>query len=92
MRAHNHFIIKSLALLKPGAILVNTARGALLDEAAPSGAPDGAVERLIWIRNWRPEWQRTYDFLQPVRLPKGTRIVAYSGQPAEAAMVSASRR
>jgi hypothetical protein len=54
--------------------------------------PDGAVERLIWIRNWRPEWQRTYDFLQPVRLPKGTRIVAYSGQPAEAAMVSASRR
>ncbi|MGA2737421.1 MAG: cytochrome c [Bryobacteraceae bacterium] len=51
--------------------------------------PDGAVERLIWIRNWRPEWERTYYFLHPVRLPKGTRIVAYSGKPAEAAMVVA---
>ena len=52
--------------------------------------PDGAVERLIWIRNWRPEWERTYYFLHPVRLPKGTRIAAYSGKPAEAAMVMPS--
>jgi hypothetical protein len=49
--------------------------------------PDGAVERLIWIRDWRPEWERTYYFLHPVRLPKGTRIAAYSGKAAEAAMV-----
>ncbi|HXM42052.1 MAG TPA: cytochrome c [Bryobacteraceae bacterium] len=49
--------------------------------------PDGAVERLIWIRNWRPEWKRTYYFLHPVRLPKGTRIAAYSGKAAEAVMV-----
>jgi hypothetical protein len=52
--------------------------------------PDGAVERLIWIRNWRPQWERTYYFLHPVRLPRGTRIAAYSGKPAEAAMVMAS--
>jgi len=49
--------------------------------------PDGAVEHLIWIRTWRPEWQRTYYFLHPARLPKGTRIAAYSGKPAEAALV-----
>jgi hypothetical protein len=49
--------------------------------------PDGAVEHLIWIRNWRPQWERTYYFLHPVRLPKGTRIAAYSGKPAQAAMV-----
>ncbi len=49
--------------------------------------PDGAVERLIWIREWRPAWERTYYFLHPVRLPKGTRIAVYSGKPAEAAMV-----
>ena len=53
--------------------------------------PDGAVERLIWIRDWRPEWARTYWFLHPVRLPAGTRIAAYSGKPAEAALVYASR-
>jgi hypothetical protein len=49
--------------------------------------PDGGVERLIWIRDWRPEWERTYYFLHPVRLPKGTRMAAYSGKAAEAAMV-----
>jgi len=48
--------------------------------------PDGAVARLIWIRDWRPEWQRTYYFLHPVPLPKGTRIAVYSGKPAEAAI------
>jgi hypothetical protein len=48
--------------------------------------PDGAVERLIWIRDWRPQWQRVYYFRHPVRLPKGTRIAAYSGKAAEAAI------
>jgi mono/diheme cytochrome c family protein len=52
--------------------------------------PDGAVEHLIWIRGWRPEWVRTYYFLDPVRLPKGTRIVAYSGQAATVAVVMRS--
>jgi hypothetical protein len=51
--------------------------------------PDGAVEHLIWIRGWRPEWQRTYYFLHPVRLPKRTRIAVYSGKPAEAAVFAA---
>jgi len=51
--------------------------------------PDGAVERLIWIRDWRPQWARTYYFLHPVRLPKGTRIAAYSGKPAEAGLALA---
>ena len=49
--------------------------------------PDGTVNRLIWIRGWRPEWQRTYYFRNPLKLPKGTRIVAYSGKPAQAAIL-----
>ena len=49
--------------------------------------PDGAVEHLIWIRGWRPQWERTYYFLHGVRLPKGTRIAAYSGKPAEVAIM-----
>lgn len=49
--------------------------------------PDGAVERLIWIRGWRPAWQRTYYFRHPLRLPKGTRVTVCSDQPAEAAIV-----
>jgi hypothetical protein len=51
--------------------------------------PDGAVERLIWIRDWRPQWERTYRFRHPVRLPKGTRIAAYSGKAAQAGLALA---
>jgi hypothetical protein len=51
--------------------------------------PDGEVRRLIWIRHWRPEWQRTYYFREPLRLPKGTRIIVYSGAPAEAEILTA---
>lgn len=39
--------------------------------------PGGAVRRLIWVRNFRPEWNQTYYFRKPVKLPKGTRIVLY---------------
>ena len=49
--------------------------------------PGGAVHRLIWIRGWRPEWQRTYYLRHPLRLNKGTRIMSYSGKPARVAMV-----
>ena len=52
--------------------------------------PDGTVEHLIWLRKWRPEWQRTYYFLQPMQLPKGTRIAAYSNKPAQAAIMLSS--
>lgn len=51
--------------------------------------PGGAVEQLIWIRDWRSQWQRTFYFRNPVRLPKGTRIFAYSGKPAQVDLVLA---
>ncbi len=51
--------------------------------------PDGAVDHLIWIRDWRPQWARTYYFARAVRLPKGTRVAAYSGKAAAVAMVLA---
>jgi hypothetical protein len=37
--------------------------------------PDGSVRRLIWIRTFRPEWNRTYWLRSPMRLPKGTRLI-----------------
>jgi hypothetical protein len=53
--------------------------------------PDGAVEHLIWLRNYREEWTRTYWFRDPVRLPAGTRIVVDATAPG-AAVISISRR
>jgi len=37
--------------------------------------PDGGTTPLVWIRNWDFDWQEQYVFAEPVRLPKGTRIV-----------------
>ena len=36
--------------------------------------PDGAVEPLIWIKDWDFNWQGSYRYAIPVKLPKGTRI------------------
>lgn len=38
--------------------------------------PDGSVEPLLWIKEFRPEWQSPYVFRAPVPLPRGSVIVA----------------
>lgn len=48
--------------------------------------PDGSAEHLIWIRNYRAEWNRTYVFREPVRLPKGTRIEVHGTARASASL------
>lgn len=72
-------------VLAAGIRPLRLAPGASLDVAVAK--PDGGVEHLIWIRNWRPEWERTYFFAHPVRLPQGARIALYSGKAAEAAIL-----
>jgi hypothetical protein len=46
--------------------------------------PDESVLRLIWVHDFRPEWNRTYVFREPVELPKGTRILIASPKGAAA--------
>ena len=41
---------------------------------ASATLPDGTVEPLIWIKDWNFNWQDQYQFAQPIRLPKGTRV------------------
>jgi hypothetical protein len=36
--------------------------------------PDGAVEVLVWAKDYRFDWQPAYFFKKPVALPKGSRI------------------
>ena len=36
--------------------------------------PDGTIERLIWLRDYRTAWTRDYRLRTPLRLPRGTRI------------------
>jgi hypothetical protein len=50
----------------------------------PSGAvevvavlPDGTVKRLLWVREFRPEWNRSYVLGTPLRLSKGAALIVY---------------
>ena len=36
--------------------------------------PNGAIEPLIWIEKFNPDYRRTYYFSQPLHLPAGTQI------------------
>jgi hypothetical protein len=36
--------------------------------------PDGTQKPLIYINDWDFNWQETYRYKEPIRLPKGTRI------------------
>jgi mono/diheme cytochrome c family protein len=43
--------------------------------------PDGRKRELLGIPNWKFNWQEGYNFSEPVRLPKGTRLdveIAYN--------------
>ncbi len=45
---------------------------------------DGSVEHLIWLRNYRETWTRTYWFRDPLPLPARTRIVVDAPAPGTA--------
>jgi len=36
--------------------------------------PDGTTLPLIWIKDWDFNWQGSYTYAAPVKIPKGTRI------------------
>ena len=38
--------------------------------------PDGSVEPLLWIREFRQDWQTPYVLRSPVRLPRGSTLMA----------------
>jgi hypothetical protein len=46
--------------------------------------PDGSIENLLWLRNTRTEWKRSFAFRQPLTLPKGTLIAV---RPDAAALI-----
>jgi hypothetical protein len=37
--------------------------------------PDGVVEPLLWLKDYRADWPSSYVFKEPVTLPAGTRLV-----------------
>ena len=37
--------------------------------------PDGSVEPMLWVNNYRAEWPAPYIMKEPIALPAGTRLV-----------------
>jgi len=37
--------------------------------------PDGTVEPMLWLNNYRAEWPTAYILKEPIALPAGTRLV-----------------
>lgn len=56
---------------------------------ATAHRPDGSVEPLIWLRDYRPKWQRSYWFREPLALPKGTRILLFPSRRVSATLLTA---
>ena len=41
--------------------------------------PDGVIEPLIWLYDYKPQFDRTYYFRKPLKLSAGTKIESYPG-------------
>ena len=46
--------------------------------------PEGSIEPLLWVYNYKPEFDRTYYLRTPLTLPAGAKIETF---PATAAIV-----
>jgi hypothetical protein len=58
--------------------------GITLRSITPSGAvevvaalPGGQVQRLLWVRDFQPAWNRAYALRTPLLLPRGTKLLVY---------------
>jgi hypothetical protein len=75
---HGSFTLKhpmTVAALRPK----NLKQGASIKVIA--GGPEGSVEPLLWVYNYKPEFDRTYYLRTPLALPVGARIETF---PADA--------
>lgn len=69
----------SLTLKEP-TTLVGARAGTLADGASVqviAQKPDGTIEPLIWIYDYKPKFDRAYYFQKPLALPAGTKIDVY---------------
>ena len=49
--------------------------------------PDGRIEHLIWLRDYRKEWTRDYLFRSPIKLPAGTTVHVKAAPSAKALLL-----
>ncbi|MDQ6705740.1 MAG: cytochrome c [Acidobacteriota bacterium] len=52
--------------------------------------PGGEARHLIWLKDYRKEWTRTYVFREPMLLPKGTHVRVFCDSGAKIVLVKAA--
>jgi peroxiredoxin/mono/diheme cytochrome c family protein len=74
--AENHEVRTSLVMPVDMIGLAVTPHMHLLgkDMKVTATLPDGKLRPLVWVRNWDFNWQESYQFIEPIELPRGTRI------------------
>jgi hypothetical protein len=53
--------------------------------------PDGSVEPLLWLRDYKPRWKRIYQWRAPLRMPKGTVLTVSPPGSASLTVIARSR-
>ena len=53
--------------------------------------PDGQIDPLLWLYNFKPRFAHPYWFAAPLRLPKGTRIEISPAQSGSVVLLTARR-
>jgi hypothetical protein len=72
-----HYIVKASAVLPMDAeasAIFPHAHYLCKDMKVDAHLPDGSVVPMIWIKDWDFNWQGSYRYSSPVKLPKGTRL------------------
>ena len=54
--------------------------------------PGGIVEPLLWLREYKQKWNRTFVLAEPLKLPAGTKVVAEPVIPFELLITSRKPR
>ena len=73
----SHYVVRaSVTMPADAAVLRITPHAHYLcqDMKVDAYLPDGSVTPLIWIKDWDFNWQGSYTYATPVKLPKGTRV------------------
>jgi hypothetical protein len=79
----------SLTLDHPAVFVA--ARAKSMNEGASVKAvaqlPDGIIEQLIWIYDFKPKFDQTYYFAKPLKFPAGTKIETFPTGPSIALLL-----
>jgi mono/diheme cytochrome c family protein len=73
----SHYVVKASAVLPmdaEAAAIFPHAHYLCKDMKVEAHLPDGSVVPLIWIKDWDFNWQGSYRYVSPVKLPKDTRL------------------